>query len=191
MKPKDITGLWLKASKNGEPEGFYLGPQGDLQLYNIFSWLGESWGIEGKSLLWLTATEQVPSPELSELHYSLKGDNLIISEGSYFNGEYQRAAVQILCGSVNILQQADDQQLSITLIQEDKKSTINQKLISRKVIANPETATPFTLAIASDLINDKQPYRLLLVLSDGRTIISRQSIEYTKLPGQCVAPIDL
>ncbi|CAH0990505.1 hypothetical protein SIN8267_00597 [Sinobacterium norvegicum] len=164
-KQAELHGLWLKDNLDGSTEGFYLAPQGELQFYNIYTWLGDSWSVDDNELLWLSFSDEHPLPELSQLPYIRQKKQLVIEGESYFQGSYTSRPFVSICGQINLTTSSVERMsLNITSQTTAGKPT----LLVRKVLRNPLKTSFYDLALAEADINTAASYTLTINIIDNQ-----------------------
>jgi hypothetical protein len=168
VKQQYLEGLWLKNNQDGSSEGFYLGPQGELQFYNIYTWLGDSWSVDDSTLLWLSFSDEQPVAELSELPYSLNSQQLIIDGESYFQGHYSSRPFVSICGQINLVAGNTIERMSLNITRNDDNDNDNETtLLVRKVLSKPLGTSFYNLALATADINSVNDYKLTINVTDS------------------------
>lgn len=189
VKQADLQGLWLKNNLDGGTEGFYLGQQGELQFYNIYTWLGDSWSVDDRQLLWLSFSDEQPLPELSELPFLLQNGQLIIEGESYFHGSYTSRPVVRICGQITLASTTDMQRMSLNITRKAK--TGEPTLLVRKVLRRPLNTSFYDLALAEADIDTADAYTLTINVTDKTGKNQSKSIPLQPNDTDCYPTIEI
>lgn len=185
---QNITGLWTKLDDEGQLIGFYLAPNGDLQLYNLYSWQGHRWAQKEHSLLWITSTGNSNETEISEFSYAVNKDTLDITNDSFFKGDYQRTPYQKVCGVIAIAKWQPTLHLVTNLVTK-KSAKHEETLIAHQTIDDPADIVPFNFAVATPL--PSKPLQLRATLFAGNTLVASQAIDYPIDSNKCMPTLTL
>jgi len=168
--PAKVAGGWMRdvpAQGFEGREGFQLDEDGTLHLVNIYTMNGLAWQLNGDQLQFLCNTERYTEPQMSKLALLNVDENSLLAEsGDYFTGNYERAQLARVTGSVAYRERialTEDAVLRVTIRDLEERD----RIVGQRLIYHPgQVPIEFSVVYNPGVIDEAHRYEIRAEIVD-------------------------